>query len=79
MTACSSHPGVFTHTLSSSSVTISQSFYSHRRYSNLMVMEVLVVRQVASEEPVAVKMVSSFAPQSEDIVFESGPDYKGGR
>lgn len=44
-----------------------------------MVMEVLVVRQAASEEPVAVKMVSSFTPQSKDIVFESGPDYKGGR
>lgn len=79
MTACSCHPGVFTHTLSSASVTVSQSLYSHRRYSNLMVMEVLVVRNVASEEPITVKMVSSFTPQSKDIVFESGPDYKGGR
>lgn len=44
-----------------------------------MVMEVLLVRQVTSEEPVTVKLVSSFTPQSKDIVFESGPDYKGGK
>lgn len=44
-----------------------------------MVMEVLMVRQVASEEPITVNLVSSFMPQSKDIVFESGPDYKGGR
>ncbi|XP_036962943.1 protein-glucosylgalactosylhydroxylysine glucosidase isoform X1 [Acanthopagrus latus] len=72
------HSGIFTHTLSSANVTISQSLYSHRYYSNLMVMEVLLVRQVTSEEPITVKLVSSFTPQSKDIVFESGPDYKGG-
>uniref|UniRef100_A0A8C4EYQ0 Protein-glucosylgalactosylhydroxylysine glucosidase n=1 Tax=Dicentrarchus labrax TaxID=13489 RepID=A0A8C4EYQ0_DICLA len=73
------HTGIFTHTLTSASVTVSQSLYSHRYYSNLMVMEVLLVRQVTSEEPITVKLVSSFTPQSKDIVFESGPDYKGGR
>ncbi|XP_019132727.2 protein-glucosylgalactosylhydroxylysine glucosidase isoform X1 [Larimichthys crocea] len=72
------HTGVFTHTASSASVTFSQSLYSHRYYPNLMVMEVLLVRQVTSEEPITVKLVSSFKPQSKDIVFESGPDYKGG-
>lgn len=74
----SSHPGIFTHTLSSASVTVSQSLYSHRYYPTLMVMEILLVRQVASEEPITVQLLSSFTPQSKDIVFESGPDYKGG-
>uniref|UniRef100_A0A673A999 Protein-glucosylgalactosylhydroxylysine glucosidase n=1 Tax=Sphaeramia orbicularis TaxID=375764 RepID=A0A673A999_9TELE len=32
-----------------------------------------------SQEPVTVELVSSFTPQSKDIAFESGPDYKGGR
>lgn len=75
----SCHPGIFTHSLSTASVTTSQSLYSHRYYSNMMVMEVLLVRQVTSEDPITVKMVSSFTPQSKDIDFESGPDYKGGR
>lgn len=44
-----------------------------------MVMEILMVRQVTSEEAVTVNLVSSFTPQSKDIVFESGPDYKGAR
>lgn len=44
-----------------------------------MVMEVLMVRHVTSEEPFTVEMVSSFAPQSKDIQFQFGPDYKGGR
>lgn len=44
-----------------------------------MVMEVLLVRQVASKDPITVKLVTSFTPQSKDIVFESRPDYKGGR
>lgn len=60
-------------------MTVSQTFYSHRHYSNLMVMEVLMVRQVTSEEPFTVEMVSSFTPQSRDIEFKCGPDYKGGR
>ncbi|XP_029290039.1 protein-glucosylgalactosylhydroxylysine glucosidase [Cottoperca gobio] len=72
------HTGIFTHTLSSASVTVTQSLYSHRHYPNLMVMEVLMVRQVTSEEPITVNLVSSFTPQSKDILFESGPDYKGG-
>ena len=44
-----------------------------------MVMEVLLARQAPSEDPVTVNLVSSFTPQSKDIVFEPGPDYKGGR
>lgn len=44
-----------------------------------MVMEILLVRQVTSEEPITVNLVTSFTPESKDIVFESGPDYKGGR
>uniref|UniRef100_UPI003AAA9432 protein-glucosylgalactosylhydroxylysine glucosidase isoform X1 n=2 Tax=Centroberyx gerrardi TaxID=166262 RepID=UPI003AAA9432 len=73
------HTGIFTHTLSTANVTASQSLYAHRYYSNLMVMEVLLVRQVASEEPITVNLVSSFTPESKDIFFESAPDYKGGR
>ncbi|XP_029009026.1 protein-glucosylgalactosylhydroxylysine glucosidase [Betta splendens] len=73
------HTGIFTHTLSTASVTASQSLYSHRYYSNMMVMEVMLVRQVTSAEPIAVKLLSSFTPQSKDIVFEAGPDYKGAR
>lgn len=72
------HTGIFTHTLSSASVTASQSLYSHRYHSNLMVMEVLLVRQVTSEQPITVNLVTSFTPQSKDIVFQSGPEYKGG-
>lgn len=74
-----SYPGIFSHTLSTDSFTASQSLYSHRYYSNMMVMEVLLVRKVASEEPHTVKLISSFSPQSKDIAFEFGPDYKGGR
>lgn len=72
------HTGIFTHTLSSASVTASQSLYSHRYHSNLMVMEVLLVRQVTSEQPITVNLVTSFTPESKDIVFKSGPEYKGG-
>ncbi|XP_037538885.1 protein-glucosylgalactosylhydroxylysine glucosidase [Nematolebias whitei] len=73
------HTGIFTHTLTSASVNISQSLYSHRFYPNIMVMEVLLARQVTSAEPVTVHLDSSFTPQSKDIVFECGPDYKGAR
>uniref|UniRef100_A0A3Q0R8C7 Protein-glucosylgalactosylhydroxylysine glucosidase n=1 Tax=Amphilophus citrinellus TaxID=61819 RepID=A0A3Q0R8C7_AMPCI len=69
---------IFTHTLNSASITATQSLYSHRHYSNLMVMEILLVRQETSNEPVTVKLVSSFTPQSKDIIFESRPDYRGG-
>uniref|UniRef100_A0A672GNN8 Protein-glucosylgalactosylhydroxylysine glucosidase n=1 Tax=Salarias fasciatus TaxID=181472 RepID=A0A672GNN8_SALFA len=72
------HTGIFAHTLSSAGVVASQFLYSHRHYSNLMVMEVLLVRQGASEEPVSVQLVNSFTPVSRDIVFETGPDYRGG-
>uniref|UniRef100_A0A8C3A886 Protein-glucosylgalactosylhydroxylysine glucosidase n=1 Tax=Cyclopterus lumpus TaxID=8103 RepID=A0A8C3A886_CYCLU len=61
------HTGIFTHSRSSASVTVSQSLYSHRHYPNLMVMEILLVRQVTSEEPVTVNLVSSFTPESKDI------------
>uniref|UniRef100_A0A3Q4HDC6 Protein-glucosylgalactosylhydroxylysine glucosidase n=1 Tax=Neolamprologus brichardi TaxID=32507 RepID=A0A3Q4HDC6_NEOBR len=71
------HKGIFIHTLSSASATATQSLYSHRHYPNLMVMEILLERQVTSQEPVTVKLVSSFTPQSKDIRFEAGPDYRG--
>ncbi|XP_054632544.1 protein-glucosylgalactosylhydroxylysine glucosidase [Dunckerocampus dactyliophorus] len=73
------HTGVFTHTLTSASATVSQSFYSHRHYSNLMVMEIHLVRHVTSEVALTVNLVTSFTPESKDIDFQSGPDYKGGR
>ncbi|KAM3869958.1 protein-glucosylgalactosylhydroxylysine glucosidase [Diretmus argenteus] len=73
------HTGIFTHTLSTAGVTVSQSFYAHRYYPNLMVMEVLLVRQVATEEPITVDLLHSFTPESKDIDFHSAPDYKGGR
>ncbi|XP_008310392.1 protein-glucosylgalactosylhydroxylysine glucosidase [Cynoglossus semilaevis] len=71
--------GIFSHTLSSDKVTVTQFLYSHRYHANLMVMEILMVRPQASTEPVTVKLVSSFTPQSQDIAFEYGPDYKEGR
>ncbi|XP_061892002.1 protein-glucosylgalactosylhydroxylysine glucosidase [Entelurus aequoreus] len=71
--------GVFTRTLTSPGATVSQSFYSHRYHSNLMVMEILLVRHAPSEVVLAVNLVTSFLPQSKDIHFQSGPDYKGGR
>ncbi|KAM8891752.1 protein-glucosylgalactosylhydroxylysine glucosidase isoform 2-T2 [Spinachia spinachia] len=72
------HTGIFTHSLSSARAKVSQSLYSHRYKPNLMVMEILLVREGTSEEPITVNLLSSFTPQSKDIVFESGPDYKGG-
>ena len=44
-----------------------------------MVMEVLMECHVTSEEPITVKMTSSFMPESKDIDLEFGPDYKGGK
>ncbi|XP_058502585.1 protein-glucosylgalactosylhydroxylysine glucosidase [Solea solea] len=73
------HTGIFTHTLSSAAVTATQTLYSHRYYPNLMVMEILLVRQMTATEPVTVNLVSAFTPESKDIAFESGPDYRGGR
>lgn len=67
------------HALSSEGANISQHLYAHRYYPNLMVMEVEVVRQVTSKDPIAVTLVSSFTPQSVDINFQPCPDYKGGR
>ncbi|XP_053740952.1 protein-glucosylgalactosylhydroxylysine glucosidase isoform X1 [Synchiropus splendidus] len=71
--------GVFTHTLTSDHVTVSQSLYAHRYHCNLLVMEVLLVRHRTSQEPVTVDLDSAFTPQSTDIDFEAGPDYKVGR
>lgn len=67
------------HALSLAGANVSQHLYAHRHYPNLMVMEVEVVRQVASKDPITVNLVSSFTPQSADIDFQSGPDYRGGR
>lgn len=44
-----------------------------------MVIEILMVREATSEEPITVNLVSSFTPESKDIVFESAPDYRGGK
>ncbi|XP_062318449.1 protein-glucosylgalactosylhydroxylysine glucosidase isoform X1 [Osmerus eperlanus] len=75
--------GVFTHSFSTASitasVTASQSFYAHRHDTNLLVMEILLVRQEASQESFTVKLKSSYTPHSKDIIFQSAPDYKGGR
>lgn len=73
------HTGVFTHSFTTASFTASQSFYAHRRYPNLLVMEVMLMRQEGSQETVTVKLRTSFTPDSKDIVFQSAPDYKGGR
>lgn len=77
--ALSSLTGIFMHALSSELANISQHLYAHRHHPNLMVMEVEVVRQVASKDPITVNLVSSFTPQSVDIDFQPGPDYRGGR
>ncbi|XP_013981556.1 protein-glucosylgalactosylhydroxylysine glucosidase isoform X1 [Salmo salar] len=71
------HTGIFTHSLRTVRVIASQSLYTHRHHPNLMVMEVLLVRQGTSQEPITIKMDSGFTPQSDDIVFHSEPDYKG--
>lgn len=44
-----------------------------------MVMEIMLVRQGAAEETITVELLTSFQPQSKDISFQTGPDYKGGR
>ncbi|CAL9696966.1 unnamed protein product [Knipowitschia caucasica] len=71
--------GVFSHSLSTSKVTATQSLYSHRSYSQLMVMEISLVRQGPEEEPITVDLLTNFKPLSKDILFETGPDYKSGR
>ncbi|XP_036390438.1 protein-glucosylgalactosylhydroxylysine glucosidase isoform X1 [Megalops cyprinoides] len=73
------HTGVFMHSVCTASVCATQTFYAHRHYSNMLVMEVMLVRQVTTEEPITVELHSSFTPYSDDIVFHSGPDYRGGR
>lgn len=71
--------GVFSHSMTTASVCATQSFYAHRQISNMLVMEVMLARQVTSEEPITVELLSSFTPSSDDVVFQPGPDYKGGR
>ncbi|KAG5273766.1 hypothetical protein AALO_G00155250 [Alosa alosa] len=71
--------GMFTHMACTERVCVSQMFYAHRLYPNLLVMEVLMVRQVTSQEPITVQFDSSFRPQSKDIVFQEGPDYRGAK
>uniref|UniRef100_A0A4W4F750 Protein-glucosylgalactosylhydroxylysine glucosidase n=1 Tax=Electrophorus electricus TaxID=8005 RepID=A0A4W4F750_ELEEL len=71
--------GIFTHTILTSYVEASQLFYAHRQFPNLMVMEVLLQRQMTTEEPIIVMLDSSFTPHSDDITFQTAPDYKGGR
>ncbi|XP_060770456.1 protein-glucosylgalactosylhydroxylysine glucosidase isoform X1 [Neoarius graeffei] len=73
------HTGIFTHSVLTSYVEATQMFYAHREYPNLLVMEVLLKRQMSSEEPITVKLDSSFTPHSHDIAFETAPDYRGGR
>lgn len=65
--------------MSTEGASVSQHLYAHRHYPNLMVMEVEVVRPVTSEDPTTVNLVSSFTPQSADIDFQPGPDYRGAR
>ncbi|XP_076847033.1 protein-glucosylgalactosylhydroxylysine glucosidase [Brachyhypopomus gauderio] len=73
------HTGIFTHTILTSSLEASQLFYAHRQHPNLLVMEVHLQRRMTTEEPITVMLDSSFTPHSDDITFQSAPDYKGGR
>uniref|UniRef100_A0A8B9GM55 Protein-glucosylgalactosylhydroxylysine glucosidase n=1 Tax=Astyanax mexicanus TaxID=7994 RepID=A0A8B9GM55_ASTMX len=73
------HTGIFTHSVLTSRVQASQLFYAHRQYPNLLVMEVFLKRQAATEDPITVMLDSSFSPYSDDISFQAAPDYKGGR
>ncbi|XP_064169079.1 protein-glucosylgalactosylhydroxylysine glucosidase isoform X2 [Anguilla rostrata] len=73
------HTGIFSHTVSTASVSATQSFYAHRHVSNMLVMEVMLVRQVTTEEPITVELQGSFTPSSDDVVFQPAPDYRGGR
>lgn len=56
-----------------------QVLYAHRQQTNLLVMEVLLKRSETSAEPITIQLERSFKPQSDDIVFQNAPDYKGGR
>ncbi|KAL0155359.1 hypothetical protein M9458_049622, partial [Cirrhinus mrigala] len=69
---------VFSHTVVTPRFEAAQVLYAHRQQSNLLVMEVLLKRSDTSAEPVTIQLESSFKPQSDDIVFQNGPDYKGG-
>ncbi|XP_069037660.1 protein-glucosylgalactosylhydroxylysine glucosidase isoform X2 [Lepisosteus oculatus] len=71
--------GVFSHCLSSGAVSVSQELFAHRAYPNLLAMELRVERRATPGEPVTVQLRSAFAPQSEDISLQAGPDFRGGR
>ncbi|XP_061077729.1 protein-glucosylgalactosylhydroxylysine glucosidase isoform X1 [Conger conger] len=73
------HTGIFSHTVSTASVVATQSFYAHRHVSNILVMEVMLVREATAEDPITVELQSSFTPSSDDVVFQPAPDYRGGR
>ncbi|XP_051545366.1 protein-glucosylgalactosylhydroxylysine glucosidase isoform X2 [Myxocyprinus asiaticus] len=71
--------GIFSHTIVTPHVEISQVLYAHRQHSNILVMEVFLKRLVLSAEPITIQLESFFNPQSDDITFQNAPDYKGGR
>uniref|UniRef100_H3BDF9 Protein-glucosylgalactosylhydroxylysine glucosidase n=1 Tax=Latimeria chalumnae TaxID=7897 RepID=H3BDF9_LATCH len=71
--------GTFSHTLACQDYVVTQRIFAHRSFVNLLVFSVSVQRLVASGQPIAVQLLSSFSPQSPDIDFKSGPDFKGGR
>ncbi|XP_016392039.1 acid trehalase-like protein 1 [Sinocyclocheilus rhinocerous] len=73
------HTGVFSHSVVTPRFEAAQVLYAHRQQTNLLVMEVLLKRSETSTEPITIQLESSFKPQSDDIVFQSAPDYKGGR
>ncbi|KAF4094827.1 protein-glucosylgalactosylhydroxylysine glucosidase-like [Onychostoma macrolepis] len=73
------HTGVFSHSVVTPGFEATQVLYTHRQQTNLLVMEVLLKRSETSAEPVTIQLESSFKPQSDDIVFQNAPDYKGGR
>ncbi|XP_051545370.1 protein-glucosylgalactosylhydroxylysine glucosidase isoform X6 [Myxocyprinus asiaticus] len=70
--------GIFSHTIVTPHVEISQVLYAHRQHSNILVMEVFLKRLVLSAEPITIQLESFFNPQSDDITFQNAPDYKGG-
>ncbi|XP_067235497.1 protein-glucosylgalactosylhydroxylysine glucosidase isoform X2 [Chanodichthys erythropterus] len=73
------YKGIFSHTMVEPHFEYTQVLYAHRQHSNLLVMEVHLKRSESSTEPITIQLESSFKSQSDDIVFQNAPDYKGGR
>ncbi|MBN3294954.1 PGGHG glucosidase, partial [Amia calva] len=71
--------GVFSASVLSDTVSVSQSIFAHRALPHLLAMEICMERQLTSGEPITVQLLSSFKPQSDDIIFQPAPDYRGGR